>query len=188
MPEQNESAASAALEDTSAAAEAAEVKAETPIGEHPQDEAVEISGVTEAELQTLRDQALSDDMLSKEEIARVQSAINLSNEQARAESEGMADRTGSGSYGMQQAPRFVGLGDTVYYGDGTGQVWPAIVTHIYTQADDPLDTRLTNNVTAAPGNLLDLQVFKRQHICSEERVIRHEFEPPRALNGWIFKA
>ncbi len=72
------------------------------------------------------------------------------------------------------------LGETVYYGDGSGQVWPAIIVHVYgTPAANDEDRNDT---------YVDLQVFKRKAICDVERVAQHSMSNGGALNGWVFKA
>lgn len=81
------------------------------------------------------------------------------------------------------AQRFVTLGDTVYYGEGNGQVFPATVVHVYVRSVEGGEI-----IGSAGTPNVDLQVFKRKQICDVENVSYHQFNPPRALNGWIFKA
>lgn len=154
MPEQNESAASAALEDTTAAAEAADDKLINSVhadvlASHPPHD-----GVTEAELQALREKALSD--------------AELEDELVNGSSDGVGE-----NISQSQQRLFVSLGDIVYFGDGSNEVWPAIVTHVYGE-----------NI---PPNV-DLQVLKRKHICDAENVAHDQLAGPHALNGWVFKA
>lgn len=78
--------------------------------------------------------------------------------------------------------RFITLGETVYYGDGTGQVWPAMIVHVYGRAPDGDEDRTDTYV--------DLQVFKRKQICDVEKVAQHSLALDIAapLTGWVFKA
>lgn len=84
----------------------------------------------------------------------------------------------------QDAPqlreRFITLGETVYYGDGTGQVWPAMIVHVYGRAADNDEDRTDTYV--------DLQVFKRKQICDVEKVAQHNLDIASPLTGWVFKA
>lgn len=87
-----------------------------------------------------------------------------------------ADGTGDNS----RRYRHITLGDTVYYGDGTGAVHPAIITHVYGRAADNDEDRNDTYV--------DLQVLKRKFICDVEKVAQHNLPLGGALNGWVFKA
>lgn len=98
---------------------------------------------------------------------------------------GATDDVMAGVENTEQRFRYVTLGDTVLYGDGTGQVWPAIVAHVY---DPSFESDANNNIVGAQAVHLDLWVFKRKHITDVEKVEYHHFDPPRSLNGWIFKA
>lgn len=81
-----------------------------------------------------------------------------------------------------QPQRFITLGETVYYGDGSGQVWPAMIVHVYGRAADADEDKNDTYV--------DLQVFKRKSVCDVERVAQHSLELDQAgpLTGWVFKA
>lgn len=75
--------------------------------------------------------------------------------------------------------RFITLGETVYYGDGTGNVHPAMIVHVYGK---PAANEEDQNDT-----YVDLQVFKRKSVCDVERIPQHSSDEG-ALNGWVFKA
>lgn len=80
--------------------------------------------------------------------------------------------------GDVRVERFITLGEIVYYGDGKGHVWPAIISHVY---GAPADNDEDRNDT-----YVDLHVFKRKVITDVEKVAQHNVEGP--LNGWVFKA
>lgn len=141
--------------------------------------------VTDKELQQLRDDVLVDDVIAdSEHRSALEDGMNVA-------ITGAYDQAGLGAMNSAETEaglqyRFVSMGDVVYYGDGTGQVWPALVTHIYdmsvNQGAEP------SGLTGAVAVRVDLQVFKRKHITDVENVGFHLFEPPRSLDGWIFKA
>lgn len=85
------------------------------------------------------------------------------------------------SYDTGQAKQqiVITLGDIVYYGDGTGIVHPAIITHVY---GSPASNDEDRNDT-----YVDLHVFRRKHITDVDKVPQHTGNGD-ALNGWVFKA
>lgn len=219
MTENNEAAAPAAADETNTGAAEAAPGATTDAVVHPTEPEIPVDPVpepphglreevSEAEIVDLRESALEDDRLSPSEEARVQAAINLSEDQASNQPVRYAtpeeerqineflsahyDRakelldsgmdpvsvynqiqrevSGSSSDPFRNAPRVVTLGETVYYGDGSGAVHPAMVVHVYDLEH------------------VDLQVFKRKHICDVENVAKHNLEAEGALNGWVYKA
>lgn len=204
MNEKNESAATAA-DDGAAAPAAAEVVASdagvvTDVVVDPGKPAL-TDEVSEGELVDLRESALEDEedvftpTDSDIEILQTDRGKQLSAEGhepedvvaiVEAEHEELLRQANESTRIArleEEQRRQVTLGDTVYYGDGTGQVWPAIVTHVY-------DPSVEGGAVIGSANTpqVDLQVFKRKHVCDVENVSFHSFDPPRSLNGWIFKA
>lgn len=174
MKEQNDAAAPAAADETHTGTAAA-APAESNMFHHPNepqpvpnpipDPPHLVAGGSEADA---GGQAASD--VSEDEILDLrESALEGASDSAEAQA--------ARSFGRVE--RFITLGEVVYYGDGSGQVWPAIIVHVY---GHPADNDEDRNDT-----YVDLHVFKRKLVTDVEKISQHNADTG-ALNGWVFKA